>query len=488
MSFFIYDITFLIAFGLFVIIFLYRRRKNLQREGILYLYRTKLGVRFIDYVGKKYKKTLKVLSYFVIFMGYVLMIVMIYLLGQLVYYFLKYPSIVRAIKIPPIMPLIPYLPSIFNISFLPPFYFTYWIIAIAIIAISHEFAHGIFARFNEVKVKSTGFGFLGPFLAAFVEPDEKQMNKKSIPSQLSVLSAGSSANFVMTIIFFIIMYLFFALTFAQAGATFDTYAATAINITAITSVGGYAVENTNAEKISTLIESGEIEESFNIPLDGENLSLIDIQTNEEKYFVDILNLKSQVQAEQEELIVYGDFPAIRNGLRGVIVEFNGVGIKNNEYLIREIGKYNPGSEVEIKTKVDDKILTYNLELDENPTSEGKAFVGIANLRTRRSGLFGFLNKFFNLFKKPSTAYEPKFGSDLIIFIHNLLWWIVIINISVALVNMLPVGIFDGGRVFYLTVLGLTKKEKIAGVAFKIMTYVILLLFLLLMISWFFSFR
>ena len=221
MSFFIYDLTFLIAFGLFVIIFLYRRRKNLQREGILYLYRTKLGVRFIDYVGKKYKRTLKVFSYFVVFMGYVLMVIMIYLLGQLVYYFLKYPGVVRAIKIPPIMPLIPYLPSIFNISFLPPFYFTYWINAIAIIAISHEFAHGIFARFIKVKVKSTGFGFLGPFLAAFVEPDEKQMNKKPVFSQLSVLSAGSSANFIMTILFFILMYLFFVLTFVQAGATFD---------------------------------------------------------------------------------------------------------------------------------------------------------------------------------------------------------------------------------------------------------------------------
>ncbi len=487
MSFFIYDITFLIAFGLFVIIFLYRRRKNLQREGILYLYRTKLGVRFIDYIGKKYKRTLKVLGYFVIVLGYVMMVVMLYLLGQLVYYFLKYPSVVRAIKIPPIMPLIPYLPSIFNISFLPPFYFTYWIIAIAIIAISHEFAHGIFARFIKVKVKSTGFGFLGPFLAAFVEPDEKQMNKKSVSSQLSVLSAGSSANFIMTIIFFIIMYLFFALTFVQAGATFDTYAATAINVTSITSLGGYAIGSANLEKISNLIENEELEESFKIPLDGENLSLIELRTGEEKYFIDIGNLKSQVKAEQETLIAYGDYPAIKNGVRGIIVEFNSVEIKNNEDLVREIGRYDAGEEVEIKTKIGEEIFIYNIELAQSPDGE-KGFVGIANLRTGRSGILGVLNKFFNLFKKPSTAYEPKLGSGLIVFIHNLLWWIVIINISVALVNMLPVGLFDGGRVFYLTVLGLTKKEKIAGAAFKIMTYLILLLFLLLMISWFVSFR
>ncbi len=45
--------------------------------------------------------------------------------------------------------------------------------------------------------------------------------------------------------------------------------------------------------------------------------------------------------------------------------------------------------------------------------------------------------------------------------------------SIALVNMLPVGIFDGGRFFYLTILAITKKEKIAKKAFSIITYLFL---------------
>ena len=53
-----------------------------------------------------------------------------------------------------------------------------------------------------------------------------------------------------------------------------------------------------------------------------------------------------------------------------------------------------------------------------------------------------------------------------IFIYDLLWWLIIISISVALVNMLPVGIFDGGRFFYITVLAMTKKEKVAKKSFK----------------------
>ena len=37
----------------------------------------------------------------------------------------------------------------------------------------------------------------------------------------------------------------------------------------------------------------------------------------------------------------------------------------------------------------------------------------------------------------------------------------IINLLVALFNMLPLGFLDGGRFFYLTFLGLTGSEKVA---------------------------
>ena len=109
------------------------------------------------------------------------------------------------------MPLIPYLPSIFKISFLPPFYFTYWILAIAIIAIFHEFAHGIVAKRYGIRIKTTGFGFLGPFLAAFVEPDEKQMQKKSKFQQITVLSAGTFTNLILSLLFFLLLSGFFIL-------------------------------------------------------------------------------------------------------------------------------------------------------------------------------------------------------------------------------------------------------------------------------------
>jgi len=201
MSFFIYDISFLILFSLVVGIFLWKRKKNLKREGIMYLYRTQVGVKIINYIGKKYKRTLRVMSFLAVISGYALMMSMIYFLGKLMYIYFFLPDVVRAIKIPPLMPLIPYLPSLFKVDFLPPFYFTYWIIAIACIAVFHEFAHGIIAKRYGVKIKTTGFGFLGPFLAAFVEPDEKQMQKKTKFQQIAVLSAGTFINLILFICF-----------------------------------------------------------------------------------------------------------------------------------------------------------------------------------------------------------------------------------------------------------------------------------------------
>ncbi|GAJ11012.1 unnamed protein product, partial [marine sediment metagenome] len=148
MSLMVYDLALLALFILFVAIFLYRKRKNLKKEGLLFLYRTSWGIKLINKVGKKYKKTLNFLSYISIGTGYLLMIGILYLVGKIIYLYVAYPQIVRAIKVPPIMPLLPYIDKIVPNLGLPPFYFTYWIIIIAIIAITHEFAHGIFAALN----------------------------------------------------------------------------------------------------------------------------------------------------------------------------------------------------------------------------------------------------------------------------------------------------------------------------------------------------
>ncbi len=51
MSFLVYDLIFLAAFLIFFSVFLYTRKKNLKKEGLLLLYKTKWGIKLIDYIG-----------------------------------------------------------------------------------------------------------------------------------------------------------------------------------------------------------------------------------------------------------------------------------------------------------------------------------------------------------------------------------------------------------------------------------------------------
>jgi len=91
---YIYDISFLVLFTLAVVIFLYKRRKNLKKEGLMYLYRTKVGVKFIDKIGTKYKKAISVFGFLGVISGYFMMSTMVYFLYKLIYVYLFKPEIV----------------------------------------------------------------------------------------------------------------------------------------------------------------------------------------------------------------------------------------------------------------------------------------------------------------------------------------------------------------------------------------------------------
>jgi membrane-associated protease RseP (regulator of RpoE activity) len=78
------------------------------------------------------------------------------------------------------------------------FYVPFWpgIIAIAVLAVVHEFSHGIVAAMEGIRLKSTGFGLLAFLPLAFVELDEKQMARKSKLARMRVAAAGPFANIV----------------------------------------------------------------------------------------------------------------------------------------------------------------------------------------------------------------------------------------------------------------------------------------------------
>ena len=473
-SFLIYDLIFLFLFIVFFSGFLYMRRKNIKKDGFLLLYRTRWGIKLINYLGKKYKRTLNFLSYISIGVGYILMISMFYLAYTIFKVYVFNPSVVRAIKVPPIMPLIPYIDKVIPNLGLPSFYFTYFIVIIAIIAITHEMAHGIFMRRYNIKIKSTGFAFFPFFLpifpAAFVEQDEKSMNTSKKFEQMSVLSAGTFAN-VLTAVFFLgVLWLFFSLAFAPSGVVFDSYATSAITIAGISSVNNITLTNPTYDKMLELTNE-------------EGFSVVKFEGNEFLVTKDIL----ETQAGNEgEIFVYDSAPAIHEELGSIITDINDVEIMSLDELVAELSKYSPGDEIKVGTVVEGGEVEKTLILEEHPENKGSAWLGVGFLNQKRPGVMGKVVDFLSSFKKPHVYYAPVFDG-ISVFIYNLLWWLILISISVALINMLPVGIFDGGRFFYLTMLGITKSEKAAKRWFQFSTYFFLFLLLLLMAFWAFSF-
>jgi len=418
-----------------------------------------LSKSLMDSFAKKYRGLLKPLQYVVLASGYILMASIIWLIVRTTHLYLT-TSISSLIKAPPLAPLIPYFPKIFGLeSLFPPLYFTYFLLALAIVAITHEAAHGIFARFYKFKVHSSGFVFLGPLLGAFVEPDEKQMYKAKKFPQLVVLAAGTFANILMTILFGGILLLFFSSLFVPAGVLFQQYSGTIVDVEGIDVIGESSIR------------------------DG----LLEIEYNSSTYFINSENWEKTLEGGLEQAYVFDDSPAFRQQVVGAITSIDGEKVTNLEELSGVLSVYSPGDEVNIKTAVLNpgqgsvaEIREYDLELGDK---NDRAFLGIGFVPMSGRGIIGFFYKnTLAKIKEPLIFYESGWG-DFGWFVYYLLWWIVVINFFVALFNMLPLGILDGGRYFYLTIWGLTGKESWGKKSYKFITWFLLALFALLMLKW-----
>ncbi|MBU1246129.1 MAG: site-2 protease family protein [Nanoarchaeota archaeon] len=155
----------------------------------------------MDKLSKKCPKFWRFLEYISIAVGFggMLFIMGFLIKGIYEFLFLSQPSPINLL-----------LPGVQIAPGIPTMTFLYWIIVIFILATVHEMSHGMFARLNKIKLKSSGFAIIGVILpilpAAFVEPDEKQLEKAKTKAKLSVLSAGSFANVVTAIISLLILF------------------------------------------------------------------------------------------------------------------------------------------------------------------------------------------------------------------------------------------------------------------------------------------
>lgn len=193
-------LIFTIVFFAILTWFVWSKKKDMQTHKILHpilyfsMYRTTWGLASMDKYAKKYARVLNWLGTAGIIVGFLGMIFICIELIKNLFKLFSSPEAAPGVGL-----VLPFKAK--GIFYVP---IEYWIICIFIIALIHEFAHGVLSRVYDVKVKSSGFAFLSILIpivpAAFVEPDEKKLRKKPLRQQLAVFAAGPFSNVILAFI------------------------------------------------------------------------------------------------------------------------------------------------------------------------------------------------------------------------------------------------------------------------------------------------
>ena len=213
------DLLFAIIFYSIILILFFKYRSRFEVQGkIVALFKTQLGITWMEKISNIAPRLTRFIGHVGTIVGFAGMVMILFLLIKGTITLLLVPEAPPAVA--------PVLPGV-SVPGLPNLSFWHWIIAIFLVATVHEFAHGIWARLYKVKIKSSGFLFLGPILGAFVEPEEKELAKKSKPAQLAVFAAGPFSNVIFGFLFLLLMNL------ATGPLYGSVYEGTGINIKTI---------------------------------------------------------------------------------------------------------------------------------------------------------------------------------------------------------------------------------------------------------------
>jgi len=190
----------IIAFIVFLGIAIWKKREKIEVEGLVVLYKTKRFIEIIDRIAKKSPRAWKII-------GIISIIICFYFMFFGVFYLIE--NAVRVAKdeikesgIKLVLPAPVKNAEIGYAHIFLPFWI--WILTIFFILFPHEFAHGIMARVEKIRLKSVGLLLFLIFPGAFVEPDEKQLKRKKLIAKLRVFSAGSFANIVVSFLVFLL--------------------------------------------------------------------------------------------------------------------------------------------------------------------------------------------------------------------------------------------------------------------------------------------
>jgi len=360
-------------------------------------------------------------------------------------------------------------------------------LALFITMVVHEYSHGILCRVEGVRVKSMGLALLFLPVAAFVEPDEKELfgteDKKAVASRsgrVRILSAGVIANFVVAVI---AMALFFG---PVIGAISSHDRVTVVDVVPNSTgdLAGFQAQMILLEMAGKKVDS--LDDLYENLLTGrQDLTLLRGDRRRD------LTLQGPPSRGVMIAYVFEDSPAYEAGMDpGLIIqEVDGTPTPDWETFRNTMNRTGEGQKVAIGTDSG----FFHLRLVSNPDGSGTGFMGVgfsgtsidavcvngvifqefpassflAALRDIPghglwglvsfmalpfTGIPGFTEMGFPGFSGWISGFFEPTGwaallGDKIFWIANLLFWVGLINLYAGLFNCLPAVPLDGGHIF-----------------------------------------
>jgi membrane-associated protease RseP (regulator of RpoE activity) len=438
----------ILVFVLILVVIFYKDRKNVQRQSILLIRRTQRGKKGLINLGRRFPRFWKGLGIVAVIFSFMISIYIVYFLVELIGTNFLVEKAVPGISF--VLPALGAETVIVPGAILVPFW--YWIIIIALLVVVHEGLHGIMAAMERVKIKSMGWGLFIIIPLAFVEPDEKQLEKKPAWSQLRVFASGSFANFILAG-FSLLLIASMSGMFYSSGVTYRGL------------MEGYPAEGVNLSGTIVGINDYEINGIYDL-----RSALSEIGENQS---ITITTTKGEFA-----LTTAGDLePVFKPSLFFVFLaghEHGGVGT-----IDFFMGTSDPQGWTETKTA----ISMWGWVKENVPGLEERANERILKLESKlsefkRPGFIGIAS--VSSLVKLNPGLEGLEGP--IVFIQGLLFWLFLINFGVGAANLLPIGPLDGGRMWGIVIKKVAKKrwKKIMSVV----SYATLAIFIINFLFWF----
>jgi len=406
-------IFFAIIFLYFIIVVILNKigfleKHNISLAGPALLLRTTKGLKFLKKLASK-KRFWKAYGSSGIVVCFVAMIIF-------VWFFLWNLTIVLGLTPEQRAQILPdarfylILPGINPI--IPIDYIFYIILAFAVAIIVHEFSHGIMTYAGKLKVKSMGILYFILPVGAFVEPDEKQLKKTTIPKRMRVYAVGPLSNFV---VFFIclILFSFVFMSAVQPGDGLTVY---------------------EVYEDSPAYDLGIVKGTIITDVNGTDLTTI---PNVNEKFLEYGTILNNTKANDTITISY-----IQNK------------VSYNDIEIKLIDKYNYVVINASKGKGHTGIYSFvnesgQLALLKNPFGDDPGYRLLMFISLPVLSYFEGYNPLASPFTDSYNIEGPLgvIPDNVFWIIVNSLYWIAWLNLMVGIFNILPMIPLDGGYLF-----------------------------------------